>query len=335
MKSAGNIFILLLLPVLWNIAFIQWSINTRDEVPLSKAEIPETTLAFLDSIANRMFGGMDHLIIHKVDSLETDSWNNRNDFGQKDSNGFYVYEPDSLFVIYSDTNDGELFLKVHQYSKAAIPHMEEVMGHYVYPYMVKGRKLALYVCSDEDNYQKLCRRMGSPDNDYSNTWGLCVYRYSGVEVQTLGLPINYGSMKRISSNPDVDLNATIWHEMNHYVYFQSIDLSSELSMHTWMYEGLAEYFSSRIKKQTKYLKAEEKRAVYTNHLDSSFNPFSFNYSGGELFYEYLESKKGKQAVYSFIQSIYNTPLQNSLNNFGLNVQSAEQGWQSYIKKNYI
>lgn len=335
MKNFFNVALLLLIPLFWNFGFIHWCLNTRGEPPLVEAVIPESTLAFLDSLANRFLGGDDHLVLTQVDSISTDSWNNKHDFGYKDSNGFYVYEVDSLFVIYSDVSDFDLAEKTRQYAHNAIEPMKRLMGHYVYPYMVNGRKLSLYLCTNEDVYQNACRALTDGDGDYSKTWGLCVYRYSGYEVQTLGITLNYGSMRRISSNPDLDLNATVWHEMNHYVYFQSIDLSQEISMHTWMYEGLAEHFASQIKKQTTELTNVEKEAVYNNNLSSTFDPFSFNYSGGELFYDYLESRYGELTVNRFIQDIYSSTLDEALYNMGSGTRPAQEGWVRYIENNYI
>ena len=336
MKKYVNVLFLLILPILWNCAFIHWCIKTRNDVPLVEAVIPEETLAFLDSLNNRFIGdGSDHLIIHRLDSIDTNSWNNTSDFGYNDSNGFYTYEIDSLFVIYADCKDYDLVEKTRQFALSAITPMKQVMGQYVYPYMVNGRKLSLYICSDENMYQKACQGLANSEYDYSNTWGLCVYRYSGVDVMTLGITLNYGSMKRNSSNPELDLQATIWHEMNHYVYFQSIDLSQEITMHTWIYEGLAEYFSSNVKRQTLYLTDEEKNAVYTNDLRSSFSPFIFNYSGGELFYDYLESRYGENELCEFIQDIYSKPLDGVLAEYGTNLEQVRLGWVRYIENNYI
>ena len=335
MKNFFNVLLLLLIPLLWNCTFIKWCIETRHDAPLTEAVIPESTLAFLDSLSRRVIYGDDHLVLHRVDSIDVNSWNNDYDFGRKDSNGFYVYEEDSLFVIYSDRNSQELLGKTLEYAKSAVRPLEQVMGQYYYPHMINGRKLPLYLCFDEDNYQYVCRSLANGEGDYSHTWGLCVQNYSGYDVITQGITLNYGNMKRVSSNPDLDLKATIWHEMNHYVYFQSIDLSKEISMHTWMYEGLAEYFSSNVKRQTTSLDSTEKEAVYTNTLDSSFAPVLFNYSGGELFYDYLEASYGEMKVCEFIQDIFAQPLHEAFVNLGIGMDHARQGWVEYIEKHYI
>jgi hypothetical protein len=334
MKSFLNVLLLLIIPLLWNCAFVQWCIQTRYDAPLAEAVIPESTLAFLDSLGRRLMGGDDHLVFRQ-DSLDVDTWDNDHDFGRRDSDGFYVYEEDSMFVIYSDRNDSELLAKTLGYAKSAVGPLERVMGRYHYPYMVKGRKLPLYLCSDEDNYQYACRRLANDKDDYSQTWGLCVQSYSGYDVKTLGITLNYGSMKRISRDPDLDLKATVWHEMNHYVYFQSIDLSKEITLHTWMYEGLAEHFSSAVKRQTTSLSPAEQKAVYTNDFTSSFDPFLFNYSGGELFYDYLEASYGDDAVSDFIQNIYSRPLHEALGDLGTGMEQARQGWVGYIEDSHL
>ena len=335
MKSFFNVLLVLLIPLLWNCAFIKWCLDTRYDAPLTEAVIPEGTLAFLDSLGKRLLNGDDHLVLHRRDSLDADSWNNDYDFGRRDTNGFYVYDEDTMFVIYSDKNDPDLLAMTLEYARSAVRPLEQVMGQYYYPYMVNGRKLPLYLCTDEDNYQYACRSLCNDEDDYSNTWGLCVQSYCGYDVLAQGITLNYGSMKRLSHNPDLDLKATIWHEMNHYVYFQSIDLSKEISMHTWMYEGLAEYFSSNVKRQTTSLNSTEKDAVYTNDFSSSFDPFLFNYSGGELFYDYLKASYGEKAVREFVQDIYSRPLDEALVDLGSDMEHARRGWVGYIEKNYI
>lgn len=335
MKSFFNVLLLLLIPLLWNCAFIKWCIDTRYDAPLAEAVIPEGTLAFLDSLGKRLLSGDDHLVLYRRDSLDADSWNNDHDFGRRDSNGFYVYDEDTMFVIYSDKNDPDLLAMTLEYAKSAVSPLEQVMGQYYYPYMVNGRKLPLYLCTDEDNYQYACRSLCGDQEDYSGTWGLCVQSYYGYDVLAQGITLNYGSMKKISRDPDLDLKATIWHEMNHYVYFQSIDLSKEISMHTWIYEGLAEYFSSNVKRQTTALSSTEKKAVYTNDFESSFDPFLFNYSGGELFYDYLEASYGEDKVLEFVQDIYSRPLEDAFVDLGTGMEQARKGWVGYIEKHYI
>lgn len=335
MKNFFNVLLVLLIPLLWNCAFIKWCLDTRYEAPLTEAVIPEGTLAFLDSLGKRLLNGDDHLVLHRRDSLDADSWNNDHDFGRRDTNGFYVYDEDTMFVIYSDKNDPDILAMTLEYARSAVRPLEQVMGQYYYPYMVNGRKLPLYLCTDEDSYQYACRSLCNDDEDYSNTWGLCVQSYCGYDVLAQGITLNYGSMKRLSHDPDLNLKATIWHEMNHYVYFQSIDLSKEISMHTWIYEGLAEYFSSNVKRQTTSLNSTEKEAVYTNDFNSSFDPFLFNYSGGELFYDYLEASYGEKEVREFIQDIYSRPLDEALVDLGSGVEHARKGWVGYIEENYI
>lgn len=333
MKGFTNVALLLLLPLVWNMAFVFWCVKTRNEAPL----INPNTLAFIDEINNRLIDdGNDHLVLIPVDTLDNDKLKNKNDFGRQDSTGLYVYDVDSLFVIYSDSQEKELIEKVHQYALSAIEPMKEVMGHYVYPYMINGRKLPIYLCCDEDVYQTACRGLSNnSEGDYSSSWGLCTYTYVNTDVTVEGIALNYGSIKRQSDEPDLNLHATVWHEMNHYVYFQSIDLSHELSMYTWVYEGLAEYFASHVKRQTTYLSREEKNAVGRNELASSFNPFLFNYSGGELFYDYIESEYGEQAVYQFVKDIYTMRLDLALKRLGMSVDSAEYGWVQYIKNSDV
>jgi hypothetical protein len=102
-----------------------------------------------------------------------------------------------------------------------------------------------------------------------------------------------------------------------------------------MYEGLAEYFSSAVKRQTTSLSPAEQKAVYTNDFTSSFDPFLFNYSGGELFYDYLEASYGDDAVSDFIQNIYSRPLHEALGDIGTGMEQARQGWVGYIEDNYL
>lgn len=335
MKPILNTLLVILIPLLWNCAFIQWSINTRDFVPVSEVKIPEKTLQFLDEIMNRNIEGEDHLTIIRVDSLEMKDWKNETDFGRRADNTLYVYEPDSLFVFYTDKQDMTILQNVYQYALAAIPDLTEVMGQYVYPYQVKGRKLPIYLCHDEGIYNDVCNSFVDDKKDYSWTYGICANQYCGTEVHPIGISLNYGCIQRLSKDPLKSLNATLWHEMNHYVYFQLIDLTSELTMHTWVYEGIAEYFASKIEPQTSSLSAKEEVYADENKLDSSFNPFLFNYSGGEIFYRYIENKYGENGVVDFIKMMYNTPLEQTLSTMGLELDIAERDWKKYLKDNYI
>lgn len=62
----------------------KWYLVTDYEKPLVMAQIPESTQRFLIDLNNRLLTGInDHFIIHQIDSLTDDMWNNKGDYGHQ------------------------------------------------------------------------------------------------------------------------------------------------------------------------------------------------------------------------------------------------------------
>lgn len=334
MKKYISFIVILAVSSLWNLALMEWYLHTRHEKPLILAQIPESTQRFLTDLGEKIAeGGLHLFILHPVGSFGEDSWTNKNDYGHQA--GFVKEETDTLFALYCDVPDSVLIAQVRRYAHEAIQPMAQLMGHYVYPYMVKGRKLPIYLCTSEDSYQTVCSELVGRNDDYSTSWGLCVTLYCGADVQTAGIVINGGSILQREENADKYLKSTLWHEMNHYVYFQSLQLSREVTPYKWVFEGLAEYFSSKVIKQTTQLDADEERMVMSNKLESTFSPLSYNYTGGELFYEYLEQSYGVHKVVSLVRSLYSLPLSQSLAQIGLDTEQCEKEWKEYVVSTYL
>lgn len=335
MRLFKFILFVILLPVLWNIMFIIWCNEIKDSRSLMMVGIPESTKAFLDSIGNRIIDGVDDgVLIIEVDSIDSGKWNNKTDYGKDNDSGLYCYNADSLFVIYSDTDDMELISKVHGYAVEAIGPLNELMGLYIYPHMDKGRKLPIYLCRDKDVYQDVCSSLSEQANDFSKTWGLCINQYCGTDVITLGIALNYGSIKE-SDNTDIELKSTLWHEMNHHVFFQAMDISKEVTPYMWVYEGLAEYFGSQVNNRPIRLSGNERNNALYNTLMSEFKPYIFNYTGGEIFYNCIEEQYGMTKVKEFIQCLYNRPIQQAFESIGTNWQTAENEWKHYLQTKYL
>lgn len=334
MKKYVSFLVILVLSALWNASLMGWYLVTRYEKPLVMAQIPESTRRFLIELNDRLLTGInDHFIIHQVDSLSDDAWDNSEDFGHQTN--MIKGEDDTLFVFYADVQDSMLINRARLYAYDAIEPMKQLMGDYVYPYQVKGRKLPIYLCTKEGSYQKVCSGLVGSNSDFSDSWGLCVTQYSGVEVMTVGIVINNHSIFTRREHIEEYFKSTLWHEMNHYVYFQSLKLSREVTPYVWVFEGLAEYFASKVWKQTTDLSAEERQKALQNRLESTFSPYIYNYSGGELFYEYLERKYGERYVSQFVRFLYEQPLSQSLTGIGLGVELCEKEWKEYVKTHYI
>lgn len=101
------------------------------------------------------------------------------------------------------------------------------------------------------------------------------------------------------------------------------------------YAVLSGWVCSVFAKQTTDLSAEERQKALQNRLESTFSPYIYNYSGGELFYEYLGRKYGEGYVSQFVRLLYEQPLPQSLTGIGLEVELCEKEWKEYVKTHYI
>lgn len=210
--------------------------------PMSNGDIPQSTIDWFNGIWNDStdIGG-----IYDTIDRNPDDWTK-----YEDIDSMHRLE-DDLFVIYYSAKDSVVERKKaiisQRYAHEAVPIGELFMKNYPYPDSINGRKLPIYLAKTVDDFRSICEQLGHGD---PGTWaiGLYCFQYSVSGVYTDGIIISPEAWAvsdgQIDENTkDDDLKQTLWHEMNHFMYFTNWDFTQTSEPNLWFTEGLAEYFA--------------------------------------------------------------------------------------------
>lgn len=302
---------------------ILWSVYLKGQKKeaIIYTEIPETTVRFI----NGLMETLDQYLTFDSDPLLSD-WENDENFGETDNDGFAKIEDDN-FIIYFVPEEMESIKsrKILNWAYDAIVPLENLMGKYFYPKDMKGRKLPIYIANSQSLYTRIIGNLlNKPDyKEKFPTWGMYIGTYSVYGCLTKGIVLHPDIW-----NKEKDAKEVLWHEMNHYVFYSSLDYSKEINPYSWVSEGLAEYFS----KEPHKLSDLTIKRLLNERLNHSFTIMMDNYQGGQYVYSSIEYNFGLERVRNFIRTIYSNKMdsvyQKSLN---ISEKVVEQQWKKYIR----
>jgi hypothetical protein len=305
-------------------------INRRVQrsIPLRYAQIPEQTKKFFRDLES--LGG-DVKIKFTEDPI-MDRWKDETNEGENAGNGFFKIEDANFIVYYHNEGEGNRKANlVHGAAMRAVQPLAALFGKYFYPADVNGRKLALYVCGNRSEYNSL----SGTNNSYSIAVTVVLMSPSGALCRGIFFaPETFSTVNWQPGEPASSLRVqkTIWHEMAHYVYFSSLDLSRPLNPPQWVTEGIAEYASGN---------ADRLRDVNVSHLIPlhDFESQRFRsmwvadaYWIGYTAFVYFEKRYSVDRVRYFLQLDYRSPTGPSIEqSTGVSFERFDQEWQESVR----
>lgn len=295
------------------------------QTPLVEARIPQETIDFFNNLGGGDIGG-----IFVDDSI--DGWDK-----YEDVDGMCRIE-DSLFVIYyssvDSTVEGIKALIALRYAREAVKPLADFMGNYRYPYTVNGRKLPIYLANTEADYSNICQKLGHGSAP-TGTLGLYCWRYSVQGTITDGIIISpkaWQTMEKTlkANSEDVELQKTLWHEMNHYVFFTNLDLVKNPVPPLWVSEGCAEYFADN-RARLAYTPGNPKKYyanchLYSNEMNGYGSQYDPYWVGLSAFYSF-ESHHSRARLSSFIRLSYTQPYAQAVDD-ALNTDNGLKLWDN-------
>lgn len=305
------------------------SIVLKPQNPLINAEIPQSTIDWFNghSIDSTDFGG-----IYDTVARDSTQWVKYDDIDSM------LCLEDEYFIFHYSAQDSmaerNKALVCQRYAHAAIPKGELVMKNYPYPNQLNGRKLPIYLANTEEDFRSICQQLGHGD---PGTWaiGLYCFRYGGDKVYTDGIIISPRAWtvpdNAINTQTeDKDLQQTLWHEMNHFMYFTNWDFTQTSEPCLWFTEGLAEYFAENYDRLDEV--GNYNRLSLTDDFKGRGNT---EYWAGLSAYLCLEQQHGKANVYRVIQTSYSNSIDESLSQVmpGENLKSWDLEWHTFMKNN--
>ena len=303
------------------------NIALKPQRPLTNADIPQETIDWFKGLID---GGADIGGILGPDERDPSDWSKYEDIDSM------LRLEDEYFVIYYSKKDSVVERNKasisQRYAHEAIPIGELFMKEYPYPSQPKmnGRKLPIYLAKTVDDFRNICKQLNHGD---PGTWaiGLYCFQYGISGVYTDGIIISPEAWSKSDSQIDAqtednELKKTLWHEMNHFMYFTNWDYSQTSQPSLWFTEGLAEYFAENY----------DRLNVVGDHrkfeLTKDFQDGSSEYWVGLSAIMCLAKQYSKSIISDIVSYSYKNPLDKAVQMRipDENLQSWNSKWHSYM-----
>ena len=305
------IFVLGIMAILF-IRFI--SIYLSPLPPIRYAHIPRETIDFIHRITDQ------RIIINN--NPNPDDWNN-----DKTGEGYlksYRSLEDTNFIIYflPGSKAADRAAITLKNANSAIRPLEQLMGLYFYPYQVNKRKLPIFITNSANEYNAIVQHFVHTDGGES--LGITCFELSSYGFRTLGIVLSKESW---ANNDEALAKVVLWHEMNHYVFFNAVDIKKNPAPLTWIVEGTAEYFA----KNTLRLKEVNKEKCSSIYLSDELKNHIDNYWVGYTALLSSEKNFGISSTEKFIRQNFIATIKPSIQNaVYINVNQFEGGWRSFV-----
>ena len=324
----GNIIITWLLYSIFVVTLIATLVIKTQKIqkPLTNADIPQQTIDWFKELIN---GGSDIGGILGPDNRDSADWTRYEDIDDM------LRVEDELFVIYYSSKDSVVERKKalvsQRYAHEAVPLGELFMKNYPYPSQLKGRKLPIFLAKTVDDFRSICQQIGHGD---PGTWaiGLYCFQYGVDGVYTDGIIISpeawsVSDTSIETSSEDEELQKTLWHEMNHFMYFSNWNYTQTSKPNLWFTEGLAEYFSGNY----------DRLIAVSNHenfdLTNDFMDGSSEYWVGMTSFLCMEQKYNKNTISSIVSNSYDNSIDKAVQMTvsNENLASWNARWHSFME----
>ena len=297
--------------------------------PLKYANISDQSKQYIDKVVkNNKDLGLSYVEQGPFD------WNNTEDYAyEKDG---WAYEEDKDFIVYYkrdrnaiwQTNAQEVLMQARE----NVGLLEDLFGKYYYASDMNGRKLAIYLPDSPSLYkQTVCDLMETTNYDTKDVAGITITQIGILGCKTKGIVLSPECFEYEPEEPNGYI-PVLKHEMNHYVFFSSLDYEKNVKHYLWVSEGIAEYFSNPT---VNYLNTDEVKFIEEKcYLNAEFPRERHSaYWAGESFFRFLEANKGVQMVSKFLNDSYTLPTDSVFAKNALDIEQLHIDWVSNIQEN--
>jgi hypothetical protein len=287
--------------------------------PVRFSEIPKETINFFNNLPDFIDIGF-----HFNPNPDPFSW------GKYFASDSLLSIEDSCFIVFYSAPDSVDEHPKAEYAlsqaNAAIPRLKSLMKDYPYPYQVKNRRLPIYIANTNSNYVNIQTKL--TPNPSKGSVGVYIFEYSSIGSLAKGIVLSPEAWNSFDSDEKESFRITLWHEMNHYVYFTYFNFFQNIQPYLWFTEGCAEFFAgNEIRNKEIDVLFASKYTLYENQ--PSHSSYWIGYTAYSFFNEAYSQRKLSDLISASYQNDLSTSLKAS-NNIDLN--DWENGWKGYIKK---
>lgn len=299
----------------------------KPQRPLTNADIPQETIGWFQKLIDGGWSDIGGIL--GPDERDPADWTRYEDIDSMNC------IEDEYFVIYYSKKDSVVeknkALVSLRYAHEAVPIGDLFMKGYPYPSKLSGRKLPVYLAKTVDDFRSICKQLGHGD---PGTWaiGLYCFQYSISGVYTDGVIISPEAWSVTDlliddKTEDKELKRTLWHEMNHFMYFSNWDYAQASVPNLWFTEGLAEYFAENF----------DRLRVVGNHRDfdltKDFMDGSSEYWVGMSAFLSMEQQYSKNTISEIVSYSYKNNIDKAVQMSvpNENLKSWNTKWHSFME----
>lgn len=306
--------------------------------PLKYANIPDVTKEYLKNLdrSNRDQG-------FTISDIGPFDWDNTSDYGQNQPSVLDSDDPqeewkkveNENFIVYYEYDEDALWqahaLDVLRVAQETIEPLKELFGVYYYPSTVNGRRLALYLPSNTAKYKEtVCELLEKPNYDITNVAGVTITEIGPLGCLTRGIVLSPDDF----DVPDDHINGfvkVLQHEMNHYVFFTSLNYNNDVHHYLWISEGIAEYFCRRHNGH-QVSDPDSINFIRTKcNLNAEFT-MEASYWAGESFFNFMDQTMGKNTLKSFLETAYQCSTDSVFIKMGMPAPDTHEDWVESLEQ---
>lgn len=299
--------------------------------PLRYAHIPTSTRDFINEVGKKAkdqgLSFQDHGPF---------DWDENSNVGENSAENWAKEFDENFIVYYHKDNEAQWQLYAQQVLEKAnenIATLTDLMGKYYYAADMNGRKLAIYLPETEDLYIKtIGLLMGNSGQNAKGSLGITITQVGPLGCLTKGIVLHPLCFKDEPEGMNGYVK-TLQHEMNHYVFFSSLDYGKVIKHYLWVSEGIAEFYCNRYHGHK--VSGDSISFIEQNCLLNQEFPLEENsaYWAGESFYRYLESQGGKKSVQKFVSTAYTTTTDSVFIRQKMSAPAVHKKWVASLRAN--
>jgi hypothetical protein len=307
----GHIILISILSI-WLIGLIYTFEKGYKTEPLIHSIIPQEIIDFFNDLPK--FINIGPIFNPDPDIADWGKYESIDDMHKLEDTCFMIFY--SSLDSVSERANAERTLK---YANKAIPALEDFMQTYPYPYKVNNRKLPIYLAKTEKNYEQIQKELGI--TPIENSIGVYIYEFSSLGSRAIGIVLSPKSWIDNSNKK------TLWHEMNHFVYFTNFDYANNTAPYLWFTEGCAEYFSNNTARNNSIDIDMAEKFDFTNNTRGN-EVYWIGYTA----FVYYEKTYGSSLLSDLVWLSYDYDLNTALSkSSGISLSDWQKGWKNYIK----
>lgn len=259
-------------------------------------------------------------------------WDNKDDIGQKRTEGKWGKEEDAYTVVYyrkdRDAKGQIRARRVIETVDNIIRELPAYLGTYHYPQDLNGRKMPVYLPENKDEYNTLLTKLsdGAPSK---SKYGTSIIAIGPLGCQCKAIILHPDGFQNTNADGNPKYIRVLRRELAYYTYMANLDYNKNTERYAWFVAGITEHFSL----DGDIVSSEISSPEIIAKLGQDFQLNAEYEANGQLckaagtsFIEYYEITFGSNALSNLIQTTYTMPVDSALMQTTSDLEALKQQW---------